>query len=82
MAQDPGKDRAAIKSDIALSRERMGTELNALRYELDLPRKVKGLISPSPGHLDRYVRCRRHTNCSGARSDEEGLRPADEQKKR
>ena len=41
MAQDPGKDRAAIKSDIALSRERMGTELNALRYELDLPRKLK-----------------------------------------
>ena len=41
MAQDPGKDRAAIKSDIALSRQRMGTELSGLRYELDLPKKFK-----------------------------------------
>jgi hypothetical protein len=41
MAQDAGKDRAAIKSDIALSRQRMGTELSGLRYELDFPRKFK-----------------------------------------
>lgn len=41
MAQDSGKDRAAIKSDIALSRARMGSEVSGLRYELDFPRKLK-----------------------------------------
>jgi hypothetical protein len=41
MAQDSGKDRAAIKSDIALSRERMGTEVSGLRYNLDFPRKLQ-----------------------------------------
>ncbi len=35
------KDRAAIKSDIALSRDRMARELSGLRYELDIPRKIK-----------------------------------------
>ena len=41
MAEIPRKDRAAIKSDIALSRDRMSRELNGLRYELDFPRKVR-----------------------------------------
>ena len=41
MAQDSGKDRAAIKSDIALSRARMGSEISGLRYEFDFPRKLK-----------------------------------------
>jgi hypothetical protein len=41
MAEIPRKDRAAIKSDIALSRDRMARELNGLRYELDIPRKLK-----------------------------------------
>jgi hypothetical protein len=41
MAQDSGKDRAALKSDIALSRARMGSEVSGLRYELDFPRKLK-----------------------------------------
>ena len=41
MAQDSGKDRAAIKSDIALSRQRIGAEVSGLRYELDFPRKLK-----------------------------------------
>src|SRR5205809_7040277 len=41
MAEIPRKDRAAIKSDIALSRDRMGRELSGLRYELDYPRKLK-----------------------------------------
>ena len=41
MAEIPRKDRAAIKSDIALSRDRMERELSGLRYELDIPRKIK-----------------------------------------
>ena len=41
MAEIPRKDRATIKSDIALSRDRLGRELNGLRYELDFPLKFK-----------------------------------------
>src|SRR6476646_3208881 len=41
MAEILRKDRAAIKSDIALSRDRMARELSGLRYELDIPRKIK-----------------------------------------
>lgn len=41
MAQDSGKDLAAIKSDIALSRTRMGSEISGLRYEFDFSRKLK-----------------------------------------
>ena len=41
MAEIPRKDRAAIKSDIALSRDRMARELSGLRYELNIPRKIK-----------------------------------------
>lgn len=48
MAQDTGKDRAAIKSDIALSRGRMGSELSGLRYELDFPRKLKDSFRHHP----------------------------------
>jgi hypothetical protein len=48
MAEIPGKDRAALKSDIALSRERMGRELSGLRYELDFPRKLKNSFRHSP----------------------------------
>jgi hypothetical protein len=49
MAEIPGKDRAALKSDIALSRDRMGRELTGLRYELDVPRKLKDSFRNSPG---------------------------------
>jgi hypothetical protein len=48
MAEIPGKDRAALKSDIALSRDRMGRELSGLRYELDFPRKFKNSFRHSP----------------------------------
>jgi hypothetical protein len=49
MAEIPRKDRAAIKSDIALSRDRLGRELNGLRYELDFPRKLKNSFREQPG---------------------------------
>jgi hypothetical protein len=49
MAEIPRKDRAAIKSDIALSRDRLGRELNGLRYELNFPRKVKNSFREQPG---------------------------------
>jgi hypothetical protein len=48
MAEIPRKDRAALKSDIALSRDRMGRELTGLRYELDVPRKLKDSFRNSP----------------------------------
>jgi hypothetical protein len=48
MAEIPRKDRAAIKSDIALSRDRLGRELNGLRYELDFPRKLKNSFREQP----------------------------------
>jgi hypothetical protein len=48
MAEIPRKDRAAIKSDIALSRDRMGREISGLRYELDFPRKLKNSFRDQP----------------------------------
>ncbi len=48
MAEIPRKDRAALKSDVALSRQRMGRELGGLRYELDFPRKIKSSFRHSP----------------------------------
>jgi hypothetical protein len=48
MAEIPGKDRAAIKSDIALSRDRMARELSGLRFELNFPRKLKDSFRHSP----------------------------------
>jgi hypothetical protein len=48
MAEIPRKDRAALKSDIALSRDRMGRELTGLRYEMDVPRKLKDSFRNSP----------------------------------
>ena len=48
MAEIPRKDRAAIKSDIALSRDRMGREIGGLRYELDFPRKLKNSFRDQP----------------------------------
>ena len=48
MAEIPRKDRAAIKSDIALSRDRMGREISGLRYELDIPRKLKNSFRNQP----------------------------------
>src|SRR5438477_11239839 len=48
MAEIPKQDRAAIKSDIALSRERMARELSGLRYELDFPRKLKSSFRHQP----------------------------------
>src|SRR5436853_5568388 len=49
MAEIPRKDRAAIKSDIALSRDRLGRELNGLRYEVDFPRKLKNSFRDQTG---------------------------------
>lgn len=48
MAEIPRKDRAVIKSDIALSRDRMGRELGGLRYEFDFPRKLRNSFRHSP----------------------------------
>jgi hypothetical protein len=48
MAEIPKQDRAAIKSDIALSRERVARELSGLRYELDFPRKLKNSFRHQP----------------------------------
>ncbi len=48
MAEITRKDRAAIKNDIALSRERMGREISGLRYELDIPRKLKNSFRDQP----------------------------------
>jgi len=48
MAEIPKEDRAAIKSDIALSRERVARELSGLRYELDFPRKLKSSFRHQP----------------------------------
>ena len=49
MAEIPRKDRAAIKSDIALSRDRLGREIAGLRYELDFPRKLKNSFRDQTG---------------------------------
>jgi hypothetical protein len=49
MAEIPPKDRAALKSDIALSRDRLGRELGGLRYELDFPRKLKNSFRDQTG---------------------------------
>ena len=49
MAEIPRKDRATIKSDIALSRDRLGRELGGLRYELDFPRKLKNSFRDQTG---------------------------------
>lgn len=48
MAEIPRKDRAALKSDVALSRDRVGRELSSLRFELDFPRKLKDSFRHSP----------------------------------
>ena len=48
MAEIPKQDRAFIKSDIALSRERLSRELTGLRYELDFPRKIKNSFRHQP----------------------------------
>ena len=48
MAEIPKQDRAAIKSDIALSRERVARELSGLRYELDFPGKLKRSFRHQP----------------------------------
>lgn len=48
MAEIPKQDRAAIKSDIALSRDRMARELGGLRYELDFSRKIKSSFRHQP----------------------------------
>ncbi|MEY2491101.1 MAG: hypothetical protein QOH24_52 [Verrucomicrobiota bacterium] len=48
MAEIPKQDRAAIKSDIALSRERLARELSGLRHELDFPRKIKSSFRNQP----------------------------------
>ncbi len=43
MAEDPGKDRslAEIKERIERSRYELGRDLRGLRYELDIPLKIK-----------------------------------------
>src|SRR6059058_4780996 len=68
MAEIPRKDRAAIKSDIALSRDRLGRELSGLRYELDIPRKLKFISRPNRD-LDRSAGGGRIADrvCTGAK---------------
>ena len=41
MAKESGKSREQIKRDIDLSREQLARELDGLRYELDIPRKIR-----------------------------------------
>lgn len=48
MAEIPKQDRARIRSDIALSRDRMARELSGIRYELDFPRKLKSSFRHQP----------------------------------
>ena len=41
MAQTPGKSSEQIKYEIDLSRDRVGRDLDGLRYELDFPGKIR-----------------------------------------
>ena len=41
MAQEPRKPREQIKREIELSRDRLERELEGLRYELDIPRRIR-----------------------------------------
>lgn len=41
MAQEPRKSREEIKREIDRSRDRLARELEGLRYELDIPRKIR-----------------------------------------
>jgi hypothetical protein len=41
MAQEPRKPREQIKREIDLSRDRLERELDGLRYELDIPRRIR-----------------------------------------
>jgi hypothetical protein len=44
MAQEPRKPREQIKREIDLSRDRLERELEGLRYELDIPRKIRNSL--------------------------------------
>lgn len=44
MAQEPRKPREQIKREIDLSRDRLERELDGLRYELDIPRKIRNSL--------------------------------------
>jgi hypothetical protein len=44
MAQEPRKPREQIKREIDLSRDRLARELEGLRYELDIPRKIRNSL--------------------------------------
>jgi hypothetical protein len=41
MAQEPRKPREQIKREIDLSRDRLERDLDGLRYELDIPRRIR-----------------------------------------
>ena len=41
MAQEPRKPREQIKREIDLSRDRLELDLEGLRYELDIPRRIR-----------------------------------------
>lgn len=41
MAQEPRKPREQIKREIDQSRDRLARELEGLRYELDIPRRIR-----------------------------------------
>jgi hypothetical protein len=41
MAQEPRKPREQIKREIDLSRDRLERDLEGLRYELDIPRRIR-----------------------------------------
>ena len=44
MAKEPRKSREQIKREIDLSRERLAREVDGLRYELDIPRKIRNSL--------------------------------------
>jgi hypothetical protein len=44
MAQEPRKPREQIKREIDLSRDRLERDLDGLRYELDIPRKIRNSL--------------------------------------
>ena len=50
MAKESGRDKPAqqLKEEIAISRERVTRNLRSLRYELDVPRKIRRSIRTHP----------------------------------
>ncbi|MDQ2868729.1 MAG: hypothetical protein M3R59_10020 [Verrucomicrobiota bacterium] len=48
MAEDAQRQKPALTGDIDRSRAQLGRELDGLRYEMDLPRKLRDSFSARP----------------------------------